>query len=159
MTFGCVIIFPKEFGIPVYRNPTVFTVNEKLLYVHHGDGLGPGDNFYKFLKKVFTNKICQWLFRWFHPNIGVGLANFWSMRSKIASKEEIFAGDKERLLRYSKQQEAISHHDYYIFGHRHMVLDMPVNDESRYFNLGEWVTDSNYLTFDGQKAELLTFKD
>ncbi len=151
--------FPKEFGIPVLRDPTIFQVNGKLLFVHHGDGLGPGDHFYKFLKKIFTNKLCQWLFKWLHPNIGMGLANYWSSKSRIANnaKDDQFKGDDEWLFVFCKEMEANKHHDYYVFGHRHLPLEIPVG-ESIYYNLGEWVTDSKYLTFDGQKAKLLTFK-
>ncbi len=63
--------FPKELDIPVFRSPIVLEHNNQRLLVGHGDGLGPGDNMYKLLKKVFNNSICQWLFARIHPNLGI----------------------------------------------------------------------------------------
>jgi UDP-2,3-diacylglucosamine hydrolase len=152
--------FQKELGIPVYREPQVLIVEKQKLYIGHGDGLGPGDKTYKLLKKVFNSRFCQWLFGWIHPNIGIGIANYWSRNSRISNirKEEQFQGEEnEFLLVYCKEMEQLNHHDYYIFGHRHLPLDIKINEHSRYINLGEWVNFNTYAYFDGSKFDLKTY--
>ena len=67
-------------------------------------------------------------------------------------------GKEEYLLIYSKEQENIEHHDFYVFGHRHLPLDLEVNEVSRYINLGEWVNYCSYATFDGHELELKYFE-
>lgn len=153
--------FPQEFNIPVYREPQRLEVNGKTLYIGHGDGLGPGDPLYKVLKRIFRNPLCQWLFARIHPNLGLAIANYWSRQSRISSSggDDSFQGeDKEWLLQYAKAIEKENHHDYYIFGHRHLPLDLKVKGQSRYINLGEWVNGSPYGVFDGKDFKLLTFE-
>ncbi|MGK7391985.1 MAG: UDP-2,3-diacylglucosamine diphosphatase [Candidatus Cyclobacteriaceae bacterium M2_1C_046] len=153
--------FPKEFSIPVYKEPHQITINNKNLLIGHGDGLGPGDLNYKLLKRIFRSRVSQWLFARIHPNTGIGIANFWSGRSRISNlkkNEEQFLGEKEFLWQFCKKIEKAEHHDYYIFGHRHLVLELEVGTNSRYINLGEWVTGSNYAIFDGNQLKLHTFE-
>lgn len=153
--------FEKELGIIIYREPQTLMVNGKKLLVGHGDGLGPGDNLYKFQKRFFNSRLCQWLFARIHPNLGIGIAKFWSKKSRLANtkREEKFRGEEhEFLLTYCKEQEKISHHDFYIFGHRHLPLDLKVADNSRYINLGEWVHFDTYAAFSNGNAELKKFE-
>jgi UDP-2,3-diacylglucosamine hydrolase len=152
--------FSEILGVPVFKDPVLFEINNKKIYVAHGDGLGPGDYSYKFLRKIFTSKICQWLFGWLHPTIGIGLAQGWSQdsRRRTASETKTFLGDKEWLWAYSKEVEAKNHHDFYIFGHRHLPLDLPVGEKSRYLNLGEWINYNTYAIFDGENLTLETFE-
>lgn len=152
--------FPRELNIPIYRNPVVLTCNNQKLMIGHGDGLGPGDTSYKILKKFFNSKICQWLFARIHPNLGIGIAKIWSRKSRISNtkREEKFEGEEnEFLLTYCKELEKHHHHDYYIFGHRHLPLDLEVGANSRYINLGEWVHFNTYAVYDGKTVELKTF--
>ena len=154
--------FPKEMGIPVYRRPIVLEVGDRKLFVGHGDGLGPGDSFYKLLKKIFESKIAQWFFRWIHPDIGIALAHAWSRSSRISSTDKdlgFTTKEGEWLWHYSMEIESATHHDYYIFGHRHIPLDLAVGDHSKYLNLGEWVNHFTYVKYDGKKAELLSYSD
>ncbi len=153
--------FEKELGIVIYRQPVVLEVGKKKLFIGHGDGLGPGDNIYKILKRFFNSGICQWLFARIHPNLGIAIAQFWSRQSRIANtrNEEKFTGEeKEFLFSYCKNMEAKSHHDFYVFGHRHLPLDLKINYASRYINLGEWVHFDTYASFDGDHMELQVFK-
>ena len=152
--------FTQELNIPVYHHPIELTVENKKILVGHGDGLGPGDQQYKILKKIFTNPFCQWLFKWLHPDIGMRLAHKWSLKSRITNlkkKEYEFKGDNEWLWAYCQQVEKNTHFDYYVFGHRHLPLDLPVGKNSRYYNLGEWVNQYTYGVFDGEKFEIKTF--
>ena len=142
--------FEEEFSIPVFRTAVQHTIQGKQFFIAHGDGLGPGDMGYKWMKKVFTNPFCQWLFRWLHPDIGVGIANSWSRSSRKASnkKEEKSFGTEEWLLQYAKRKLTTAHYDYFIFGHRHLPLDMEVTAQSRYINLGDWLKYDSYAVME-----------
>ncbi len=153
--------FPKELGIPVYREPQLLKVGSQRLLIGHGDGLGPGDRTYKFIKRFFNSDICQWLFARIHPNLGMAIANYWSRKSRISNekKEEKFMGeDREFLLTYCKEREKNEHHDFYIFGHRHLPLELKVNEHSLYINLGEWVHYDTYAVYDGKNVALKKFE-
>lgn len=153
--------FQEELGVIIYRKPIELSVGNVDLFVGHGDGLGPGDNLYKMQKKIFTNKIMQWLFRWLHPDIGIGLAKKWSNSSRLKKHgaEEEFLGEKEFLIQYCRKKESDQHHDFYIFGHRHLPLEIDINGTSKYFNLGEWVNNFTYGEFDGQNFTLKKFEE
>ena len=149
--------FPKELGIPIYREPIVITAGSQKLMVGHGDGLGPGDTSYKILKSFFNSSVCQWLFARIHPNLGMSIATYWSRRSRIINlktEEKLVSKEKELLFVWCSQQEQMNHHDFYIFGHRHLPLDLAVGDSSRYINLGEWVHHPAYCVYNGRNAEL-----
>jgi UDP-2,3-diacylglucosamine hydrolase len=152
--------FKKEMGIAIYRSPEVLKVGNQKLLIGHGDGLGPGDNTYKILKKFFNSKLCQWLFARIHPNLGIAIANRWSRKSRINNTqgdEQFLGEDKEFLVIYCNELEKKEHHDYYIFGHRHLPLDIMIGDKSRYINLGEWVHHNTYAIYDGKVVELKTY--
>lgn len=152
--------FPKELGIPIYRDPQLLKTASHTMLIGHGDGLGPGDHTYKFLKKFFNSRICQWLFARIHPNLGIFIANKWSRKSRITNlkRDEKFEGEQgEYLWLYCSELEKRKHHDFYIFGHRHLPLDLKVTDGSRYINLGEWVHFRTYGVYDGTNVELKTF--
>ena len=149
--------FQKELNIPVYFEPTTFQFSGKKFYIGHGDGLGPGDEGYKFLKKIFRNKICQAIFGIVPPMIGLGIANYFSKKSRIAASQqpEHFLGEEnEWLIVYSKETLLKAHFDYFVFGHRHLPIDFALSENSRYINLGEWINYNSYAVFDGQHMEL-----
>lgn len=146
----------KELNIPVYFEPKPFEFNGKKFLIGHGDGLGPGDHGYKALKKVFRNPVCQWLFGILPPYIGMGLANYFSRKSRASTgkNEEVFLGeDNEWLITYCKGILKHEHYDYFIFGHRHLPIDFKMNG-SRYINLGDWIQYFTYAVFDGQQLTL-----
>jgi len=152
--------FTQELNIPVLRQPVSIQINQEQFYIGHGDGLGPKDQVYKVLKKVFANKTSQWLFARVHPNLGIGLANYWSRKSRISNTkaDEVFKPGEEWLIIYAQEMEEKQHHDYYIFGHRHLPLDIQLNNRSRYVNLGEWVNYCSYAEYDGQSLNLKYFE-
>ncbi|MEM8566999.1 MAG: UDP-2,3-diacylglucosamine diphosphatase [Bacteroidota bacterium] len=154
--------FPKEFGIPVFHKEQLLDVSGQKLLIGHGDGLGPGDRLYKILKAIFRNKFCQWLFARIHPNLGIRIASYWSKSSRINNVkkgEDEFKGDEEFLLQYCRQQENREHHDFYVFGHRHLPLNIDISPNCKYINLGEWVNYCTYGRYNGSKFELLTFEE
>ncbi len=149
--------FEKEIHIPVYFQPKEFQWNDKQFYIGHGDGLGPGDHGYKILKKIFRNPICQWLFGAIHPDWGIALANFFSRKSraKTGATDAIFLGeDKEWLVIYCKEKLKQKKIDYFVFGHRHLPMDIKLNEYSHYINLGDWINHFTYAVFDGHQLSL-----
>jgi len=151
----------KELNAKLYFEPQTFTIQNKQFLIGHGDGLGPGDEGYKRLKKIFTNPICQWLFRWLHPDAGIQLANYFSRKSraKTGNADELFLGeDKEWLILYTKEKAKTMAVDYFIFGHRHYAIDIKISDKSRYINLGDWIRLNSYAVFDGTDLQLLTWE-
>jgi UDP-2,3-diacylglucosamine hydrolase len=151
--------FKKELGAEVISDSLTIERSGKKIYIHHGDGLGPGDETYKVLKRFFRSNICQWLFARLHPNLGIGIANRWSKNSRIANrnKEEFISEDQEYLVAYCKETLKRQHYDYMIFGHRHLPLDIHLQDNSRYINLGEWMNYFSYAVFDDGNMELKYF--
>jgi UDP-2,3-diacylglucosamine hydrolase len=153
--------FEEELNIPVFHDPKEFTWNGKQFLVGHGDGLGPYDQGYKFLKKVFRNPVCRWLFGMLHPNWGIGIANYFSRKSreKTGTADEAFLGaDKEWLILYCKKVLTEKKYDYFIFGHRHYPIDFSLNENSRYINLGDWIRNFTYASFDGDNMELKKYQ-
>ena len=146
----------KELNVEIIDNELELQLDGKLFFVHHGDGLGSGDYKYKLLKKVFRSSFCQWLFARLHPNLGIGIATRWSKHSRLANNEdEKFLGeDKEWLIGYAKEIEAHRHHDFYIFGHRHLPYDVKLHSKSRILNLGEWMNYYTYAVWDGETLSL-----
>jgi UDP-2,3-diacylglucosamine hydrolase len=152
--------FEEELNIPVYHKPKEFTFNDTSFFIGHGDGLGPGDKGYKRMKKVFTNRFCKWLFRWLHPDLGVKLAQYLSVENKLISGEEdakFLGEDNEWLVQYCKRKQSEKHRDFYIFGHRHLPLEITLENNSKYINLGDWINYYTYGVFDGTTMELKTY--
>ncbi|RLD63447.1 MAG: UDP-2,3-diacylglucosamine diphosphatase [Bacteroidetes bacterium] len=152
---------PKETGVILQRNPVTKIINGKKFFLAHGDGLGPGDKGYKRLKKIFTNPILHWLFSRLHPNVAFAIAHSWSISSREAKglvAEEFKGVDKENLVIYAKEELKYEHFDYMIFGHRHVPIDLKLNNKCQFINLGDWITHFTYAVFDGDKLELKEFK-
>ena len=149
--------FEEELNIKVYHHPESFEFNGKRFLIGHGDGLGPGDKRYKFIKRVFRNSISRKLFGAMHPSWGIGLANYLSRKSRAATgkNDEHFLGDtKEWLILFCKDVLKGLHYDYFIFGHRHLPIDYKLSEVSRYINLGDWIKYSSYAVFDGDRLTL-----
>lgn len=149
----------EELGVKIHRSNIRLNFNGKHFLIGHGDGLGPGDYQYKFLKNFFASSICQWLFARIHPNLGFGIARFWSGKSRIKNnkKQDDFTGaENEWLFQYCKEILATESVDYFVFGHRHLPLELSFpNHTSKYINLGEWFSGNpHYAVFDGEKLEL-----
>lgn len=154
--------FPNELDIPIIRQPVHLKINEATFLIGHGDGLGPGDHGYKRLKKIFANPVCQWLFARLHPNLGIGMAWFWSGKSRASQpvKEAFYGPEGEWLIQYCERKLAKQATQYFVFGHRHLPIDYTLsNGQSRYLNLGEWINFNAYAVFDGQEIELLFFEN
>lgn len=152
--------FEKELGVVMHRKPIVIESDGKTIMVGHGDGLGPGDRGYKFIKKVFSNKFFQWCFARLHPNLGIAVANFSSRKSRAATgnDDEVFLGESnEWLVQFAKDQIKDKHYDYFIFGHRHLPLSIEIDKDSTYYNLGDWIKYRTYGILSNGQFELKTY--
>ena len=149
-----------ECGAIVVKGALTIELGNEICYLHHGDGLGPGDVGYKWLKRVFLSKIAQKAFAVIHPGIGVAFAQKLSKKSRLAQnpKEDNYLGDsKEYLTQFCKQYLLnckTQKPKYFIFGHRHLVLDIDLGEGVRYINLGEWLHGSQYAEYNGVELRL-----
>ena len=142
--------FQKELNIPLFHKPQEFDINGKFFLIGHGDGLGPSDHGYKRMKKVFTFPFFKWLFRWLHPDIGVRLGHYFSVKNKLISGDEDarFLGEEnEWLAQYCRKKLTEKHYDFFVFGHRHLPLEIKLNNNSTYINLGDWIQYFTYGEF------------
>lgn len=175
---------PKETGVILHREPVAREWYGQKFLIGHGDGLGPGDGGYKFMKRIFRNPVMQWCFARLHPNLGLGIAHFWSGRSKLknyANDKKFLGAENEWLAIHCREMLKKDHFDWFIFGHRHLPLNLeltsgsrggdPEGDrdasagqagdpegetrESRYLNLGDWITYFTYGVFDGTTLRLM----
>lgn len=158
--------FEEELNIRLHRKPQLIEFSGKKFYLAHGDGLGPGDRGYKFLKKVFACRLNQWLFRWLHPDLGARMGLYFSKKSRLANiakegkKDTSNNIEDEMLYLYSKgllkKQSGI---DYFIFGHRHLPTQVKLNENAQMVILGDWISNFTYAVFDGSELMLKKFEE
>lgn len=158
----------EEIGMTLHRDPVIRNFNDRRFFLAHGDGLGPGDHGYKFIKYVFERKINRFLFNWLHPDLGMRMGLFWSQRSRYANeKPEAKAKELERLkdidnsrlaIFCRKQLEKDPGINYFIFGHWHISNIHQIAGDSFYVHLGDWLKRFSYGVFDGKNFELKTFE-
>lgn len=152
--------FEVELNISVFYQPKEFVFNNKKFLVGHGDGLGPGDKGYKRMKKVFKSPFSNWLYRWLHPDLGVPLAKYFSVKNKAISGEEdmeFLGEEKEWLIQYCRRKLETTHYDYFIFGHRHLPMEIDLDGKSTYINLGDWINHYTFAEFQGEQLKLKKF--
>ena len=143
----------KEIGLKVHFKEFIIEEDDQLIFIGHGDGLGKGDYKYKILKSLFTSNLCKWLFSRLHPNFGIGLGQAWSNKSR-KEQESIKNEEKEILVEYCKEQQKNNPVDYYIFGHRHIPMEVKIDERANYINLGDWIHHYTYAVLSDQKLEL-----
>ncbi len=150
----------EECGVSLHTHNEIFRINGKKLLVGHGDALNPQDKGYLFLYRLFHHRFLQKCFRWIHPDLGILLAQKWSSHSRLENgkiEADTFRGEEqEEIVRFCKQTLENKHFDYFIFGHRHIPIDLPLTNHSRYINTGDWITWFTYAVFDGETANLKT---
>ena len=145
----------KECGVTIHRQPLTTEIYGKVFYLAHGDGLGDPDKKFKLLRWLFHNKTCQWLFRTIHPRWGMALGLNWAKKSRLKradGKEPPYVGeDKEHLVLYTKEyMKSHGNIDYFIYGHRHIELDLMLSRKSRMVIIGDWIWQFTYVMYDGE---------
>jgi len=153
--------FSDELGMNVFEAGLETEINGKTFFIAHGDGLGPGDRGYKFIKRVFSSKVNQRLFAMLHPSLGAWLADFFSNKSRKqnAPKDLNFSGpENERLYQFCQQKLKEKHFDFFVMGHRHIPLDLELANGSRYISVGDWLTNFSFAVFDGKNVSLRKYE-
>ena len=145
----------EECGMIVHRKPITTEIYGKVFFLAHGDGLGDPDKKFKFLKWMFNNRVCQKLLNAAHPRWGMWLGLTWAKHSRLKhadGKEPPYMGEKrEHLVLFTK--EYIKTHpniDYFIYGHRHIELDLMLSRKSRMMIIGDWIWQFTYVVYDGE---------
>lgn len=153
--------FSSEFGAIVFKQQQAFVINGKKCLVGHGDGLGPKDHGYKFIKAVFAFRPNRKLYSCLHPRHSFAIARFFSRKSRAmtSTEEEHYMGDdKEFIVQYCQEVVQNEDIDYFIYGHRHLVIEKNIGDKAIYFNTGDWITHDSYLEFpEGNIPQLKTY--
>lgn len=145
----------QECGLIVHRKPLTTELYGKEFYLAHGDGLGDPDNKYKVLRRIFHSPLCQRMLNFIHPWWGMQLGLNWAKHSRLKradGKEPPYMGeDKEYLVLWTKQyKQTHPNIDYFIYGHRHIQLDVTLADKTRMLILGDWIWQFTYAVFDGE---------
>lgn len=141
----------EELGMKKLQQPAVVEIAGKRFCLGHGDGLGPVPLGYRFLRGIFHNRVLQFLFSMLHPWIAFGLGNGWSRSNRLShDKEYEFRGPDEPLVKFAEQFSSVHDVDYFVFGHYHVSVDMPLASGSRLLVLKDWIHSSPYFCFDGQ---------
>lgn len=151
----------KECGVIVHREPLVTDINGKKFFLAHGDGLGEKSTSFKLLRFLFHNKWCQKAFATIHPRWALGIAHTWSNHSRATGDNSGYLGEeKEYLVQFAKKHLQIAPNiNFFIFGHRHIMLDLIISSTSRVIILGDWITYFSYGVFDGEQFNLEIFEE
>ncbi|MCI7045930.1 MAG: UDP-2,3-diacylglucosamine diphosphatase [Prevotella sp.] len=154
----------EECGVIMHRKPITTDIYGKVFYLAHGDGLGDPDIKFKLLRRMFHNTICQRLFSAIHPRWSMWLGLTWAKHSRmkrINGEEPPYMGEnKEHLVLYAKQyMKSHPNVDVFIFGHRHIELDLNLSKSVRMMILGDWISQFTYVVFDGDHLLLEEYEE
>lgn len=153
---------PNELGIEVVDGIKVECIDGKYFLMTHGDGIGKLKPSFKFLRRLFRSKVCQTLFSGIHPRWTVPFAYNWSRHSrKIDGPPEEDAGRMMNNITMFSKEYLASHPEinYFIFGHLHLLEDIPLTSECRLIVLGEWISKFSYAYWDGKELSLHCYKE
>jgi len=149
--------FEQDLDIRVHKNPITVQHHNKSIHIGHGDGLGPGDHGYKFLKSIFSNRLCQWAFSRLHPNFALAFMDFCSkLGDKNQTERDRFVSfDQEWLVQFVETNHKSLNCDYYLYGHRHIpiIYDLSTGN-STYYNIGEWMNQYTYGVLENGELSL-----
>lgn len=151
---------PNEIGVQVHRKWEICEIEGARFFLAHGDNLDGRSRTFRFIRAIFNNRFCQRLFSALHPRWGIGFALWWSSHSRAnASYPDSFMGEEnEYLVQFAKGELERQHIDYFIFGHRHIMLDLMLRKNSRILILGDWIRYYSYAVFDGKEMRLDQFE-
>ena len=154
--------FEKECGMTIHRKEEVVELYGKTFFLAHGDGLGTTERGFRFIRAMFHNRICQKLFAAVHPRWGMAFGLEWARRSRLKrtdGKEPPYQGEKNETVVCCAKEYLNTHPDinFFLFGHRHIELDLMLRRETRLLILGDWISLFTYAVFDGENMFLETF--
>lgn len=153
-TFG---YLEQEIGLKVYRKPTEVEINAKRFYLAHGDGIYDKSIGFRIIRGIFHNRLLQEMFTWLPPRLGLGFGYAWSKSNRLDGRKKDYSykgEDKEHLVLFAKEYVANHDVDYFVFGHRHILLDLQLKNKSRVMIIGDWFENFSYAVFDGKDMSL-----
>jgi len=155
---------PRQIGLTLHTQPIIREWYGKKFYLAHGDGLGPGDHGYKFMKRLITHPLIKWLYGCMHPDWGIGLAHYVSGLSRKHQdsispySENTFLGEQEYLLIHSREQlKTRPDLNYFVYGHRHILREVSLGPHSTCVFLGDWIQYFSYLKIHEEEVQLQTY--
>jgi UDP-2,3-diacylglucosamine hydrolase len=156
-TFG---YLENEIGLKVHFEPIIMEHNGRNFFLAHGDGLIKSDMKFNFLRRMFHSKFTQRLFGCVPPLIGQTLGYTWSKqnRKKITDEDNYQGEDKEELVVFAKNYQSKPHINYFVFGHRHIDLNLKLKNDAQVIILGDFVNIFSYGVFDGKDFILEYFE-
>lgn len=150
-----------ECGLILHFEPLVTEFDGKRFFLAHGDGLGDDSRSFHLLRKIFHSRFLRLCFSAVHPRLTIPLAHAWSNRSRLYGGVQEYLGEEsEHLILFSKEKlNENPDIDYFIFGHRHILLDLPIGEKSKVVILGDWITYFSFAEFDGEHLTLKRWEE
>ena len=151
----------SEINLTIHHKSEELEINGKLFLVGHGNDLDLKGFVPNLLHFIFGNSFLRMLFASLHPRWGIAFGKNWSIRHSIRyGGIKPFNGQENELIFKNVQQILMKkHYDFFVFGHRHLAMDLQLNENSRYINTGEWLETQTYAVFDGEKVSLFSAKE
>ena len=149
----------SELGVTVHHEECRMTLYGKKFFLAHGDGLDAGDKYYLFLKKIFTNRVLQKLFSMLHPNLAFSIAHAWSKKSRQTKGMDHPFRENDGIYKYAKELSKKELFDYFVVGHRHLMVNRLMENKAHFLMLGDWITYNSYGVFDGETFELKRYTE
>ena len=152
----------RECGVILHKEPMTVEIMGKEFFLAHGDGLGDPDRMFRFLRKIFHSRVCQFLFSLLPTRWSMHLGLSWAKKSmedhRLAGVDKYLGEDKEYQVIYAKEYLK-SHPDinYFIFGHRHIELDLMLTRTCRLLIIGDWISQYTYAVFDGKQLTMSNY--
>ena len=145
-----------EMNINIYRKPTEFEINGKLFLIGHGHEISLKNFSERAIHFCFTNRLLRICFAMLHPFWGISFGKNWSKshRRRYGAVLPFKGVENEPIYQHVKKQLAKKHYDFFVFGHRHLAMDIRMGENSRYINIGEWMDKQTYAVFDGNDIKL-----
>ena len=147
-----------ELNVKVFHKPTEFVINGKIFLIGHGHDISFKSLKERTLNVIFGNPLLRKLYAAIHPRWGITFGKNWSIRSRKRKGRIVdpFDGmEKEMIYLHVQKLLCRKHYDYFVFGHRHLATDTPLNEKSRYINTGEWIKEQTYAVFDGNDLRII----
>lgn len=151
---------PNELGVEVIDGEVTKKIDGKVFFLAHGDGVGKQPRSFRMLRSLFRNRLCQKLYSAIHPRWTIPFALSWSNSSRKGDDEyPEYKGEENEFLEIFANDYLKSHKvDYFVFGHRHIMLDKKLQGGATLVVLGDWLHYCSYAVWDGNNLALKSFQ-
>ena len=155
---------PAEIGATIHREPLTIDLDGKRFFLAHGDEVDNRSRSFQLIRWIFRNRVCQILYSTIHPRWTFGFALGWSLSSRKKGlkkmEETVYKGESSEYLVQFAKSYLETHPDinFFIFGHRHIMLDLMLSRTSRILIAGDWMQYFSYIVWDGENLFLDQFE-